>query len=850
MGKPNVAANGSHDGHQLLVNVSGTESEVEQFSLPPLRKGPRSNLKTKKTTNSSSCAGECRGFLRVAFILILIAMIGAVGVLGYLVLTLKQDVSDLQIRCSTGIDAASKKWEGTGRDVKALEAKEKRDVNRLYANIVKVKKELIAMNFTLAGLKEDAVALNAVSMTVQQVKQLNADLNEMKINAASTKSNFEGVEGDVDGAKKDIAVLQGKVNAMSTKAEEMSTGLDGAKTTLGKAASRLDDLDKSVTALDERTSSLATVNVSRLHLTTTKLFSQVVHMKENMSALLSSFTLLSGALPSPQLQSPQQQQQQVNATAAMVKQLSQITKAISIVTHGIKGLYTQMATMNEENKRVQERISVVASQVASLNSSVVLLQANYVSALLHGQNLSSLLEGLSASGGGDVDAAMSQALHALNISSLISSVVDRVMDPSSFEWLHSVQQMLEAQNASLSALANQVAHIAQIVYNKLLAEEKEKGHQVDEVIPTEDQPTLPTEIRHHQKQLTATENMNKTTTEAATDDKPKGLVTETQLKTSETTSTEFPTLATKGTISPNASSTQVPTTATAAVAIVTTPEEDVSPSPMESTDAIVVVVEGTERAGNSTPSPNVSTESSQKISTTEAIMHGGESETTQSLDDEALETFFSETDNAEMKAPTNAPTVSGTENGSSTVEVEVTTTPTTPEATPEAMESFFDIEGTKSTVSDQVMTTSSSDLREEESENSSASPTIVVESEESFADDLADLDSDVEDEEEPSNETKPADDVQPDQLMISIAKGMKSVFDSLDTDDSGDLRYSEITQELANQTGFGDDKAFGLFSSLDLNNDGKIELSELDDFLESKGALNDDEDEEENSPPA
>ena len=130
MGKPNVAANGSHDGHQLLVNVSGTESEVEQFSLPPLRKGPRSNLKyepmtspstcgacrshlviegppswesrTKKTTNSSSCAGECRGFLRVAFILILIAMIGAVGVLGYLVLTLKQDVSDLQIRCSTG----------------------------------------------------------------------------------------------------------------------------------------------------------------------------------------------------------------------------------------------------------------------------------------------------------------------------------------------------------------------------------------------------------------------------------------------------------------------------------------------------------------------------------------------------------------------------------------------------------------------------------------------------------------------------------------------------------------------------------------------------------------------------
>ena len=85
------------------------------------------------------------------------------------------------------------------------------------------------MNFTLAGLKEDAVALNAVSMTVQQVKQLNADLNEMKINAASTKSNFEGVEGDVDGAKKDIAVLQGKVNAMSTKAEEMSTGLDGAK---------------------------------------------------------------------------------------------------------------------------------------------------------------------------------------------------------------------------------------------------------------------------------------------------------------------------------------------------------------------------------------------------------------------------------------------------------------------------------------------------------------------------------------------------------------------------------------------------------------------------------------------
>ena len=69
------------------------------------------------------------------------------------------------------------------------------------------------------------------------------------------------------------------------------------------------------------------------------------------------------------------------------------------------------------------------------------------------------------------------------------------------------------------------------------------------------------------------------------------------------------------------------------------------------------------------------------------------------------------------------------------------------------------------------MTTSSSDLREEESENSSASPTIVVESEESFADDLADLDSDVEDEEEPSNETKPADDVQPDQLMISIAKG-------------------------------------------------------------------------------
>ena len=39
-----------------------------------------------------------------------------------------------------------------------------------------------------------------------------------------------------------------------------------------------------------------------------------------------------------------------------------------------------------------------ASQVASLNSSVVLLQANYVSALLHGQNLSSLLEGLSASG--------------------------------------------------------------------------------------------------------------------------------------------------------------------------------------------------------------------------------------------------------------------------------------------------------------------------------------------------------------------------------------------------------------------------------------------------------------------
>ena len=99
--------------------------------------------------------------------------------------------------------------------------------------------------------------------------------------------------------------------------------------------------------------------MSRLHLTTTKLFSQVVHMKENMSALLSSFTLLSGALPSPQLQSPQQQQQQVNATAAMVKQLSQITKAISIVTHGIKGLYTQMATMNEENKRVQERISVV-----------------------------------------------------------------------------------------------------------------------------------------------------------------------------------------------------------------------------------------------------------------------------------------------------------------------------------------------------------------------------------------------------------------------------------------------------------------------------------------------------------
>lgn len=75
---------------------------------------------------------------------------------------------------------------------------------------------------------------------------------------------------------------------------------------------------------------------------------------------------------------------------------------------------------------------------------------------------------------------MSQALHALNISSLISSVVDRVMDPSSFEWLHSVQQMLEAQNASLSALANQVAHIAQIVYNKLLADEKEKGHQVDE----------------------------------------------------------------------------------------------------------------------------------------------------------------------------------------------------------------------------------------------------------------------------------------------------------------------------------------------------------------------------------
>ena len=75
----------------------------------------------------------------------------------------------------------------------------------------------------------------------------------------------------------------------------------------------------------------------------------------------------------------------------------------------------------------------------------------------------------------------------------------------------------------------------------------------------------------------------------------------------------------------------MPTTATAAVAIVTTPEEDVSPSPMESTDAIVVVVEETERAGNSTPSPNVSTESSQKISTTEAIMHGGESETTQSL---------------------------------------------------------------------------------------------------------------------------------------------------------------------------------------------------------------------------
>ena len=71
-------------------------------------------------------------------------------------------------------------------------------------------------------------------------------------------------------------------------------------------------------------------------------------------------------------------------------------------------------------------------------------------------------------------------------------------------------------------------------------------HSLFSVIPTEDQPTLPTEIRHHQKQLTATENMNKTTTEAATDDKPKGLVTETQLKTSETTSTEFPTLATKG----------------------------------------------------------------------------------------------------------------------------------------------------------------------------------------------------------------------------------------------------------------------------------------------------------------
>ena len=87
-------------------------------------------------------------------------------------------------------------------------------------------------------------------------------------------------------------------------------------------------------------------------------------------------------------------------------------------------------------------------------------------------------------------------------------------------------------------------------------------------------------------------------------------------------------------------------------------------------------------------------------------------------------------------------------------------------------------------------------------------------------------------------------------LKQSLCLGMKSVFDSLDTDDSGDLRYSEITQELANQTGFGDDKAFGLFSSLDLNNDGKIELSELDDFLESKGALNDDEDEEENSPPA